>query len=93
MNRWLKFRGASAAQPDTYPRLLPPKLARRATTLLCLVPVRVWENMGNRLSRKKKRERNHVTDQDRAVLDLKNSRDRLKRYQKKVRNQSKDYTS
>ena len=42
-------------------------------------------DMGNLVSsRKKKRERNHVTDQDRAVLDLKNSRDRLKRYQKKV---------
>ena len=41
-------------------------------------------NMGNLVSRKKKRERDHVTDQDRAVLDLKNSRDRLKRYQKKV---------
>lgn len=40
--------------------------------------------MGNLVSRKKKRERDHVTDQDRAVLDLKNSRDRLKRYQKKV---------
>ncbi|CAM9820301.1 unnamed protein product [Ectocarpus sp. 13 AM-2016] len=41
--------------------------------------------MGNLMSRKKKRERDHVTDQDRAVLDLKNSRDRLTRYQKKVR--------
>eukprot|EP00903_Cladosiphon_okamuranus_P022278 g20484.t1 len=40
--------------------------------------------MGNLASRKKKRERAHVTDQDRAVLDLKNSRDRLKRYQKKL---------
>lgn len=41
--------------------------------------------MGNLVSRKKKRERAHVTDQDRAVLDLKNSRDRLTRYQKKVK--------
>ncbi|CAB1115517.1 unnamed protein product [Ectocarpus sp. CCAP 1310/34] len=40
--------------------------------------------MGNLMSRKKKREREHVTDQDRAVLDLKNSRDRLTRYQKKL---------
>eukprot|EP00752_Nemacystus_decipiens_P011673 g10360.t1 len=40
--------------------------------------------MGNLVSKKKKRERAHVTDQDRAVLDLKNSRDRLKRYQKKL---------
>ncbi|CAN0173318.1 unnamed protein product [Ectocarpus sp. 6 AP-2014] len=40
--------------------------------------------MGNLMSRKKKRERDHVTDQDRAVLDLKNSRDRLTRYQKKL---------
>lgn len=41
--------------------------------------------MGNLVSKKKKkRARDHVTDQDRAVLDLKNARDRLKRYQKRA---------
>lgn len=50
-----------------------------STLTVCLA-----QNMGNLVSRKKKRERDHVTDQDRAVLDLKNSRDRLKRYQKKA---------
>lgn len=42
--------------------------------------------MGSLISKKKKRgrERDVITDQDRAVLDLKNSRDRLKRYQTRV---------
>lgn len=40
--------------------------------------------MGNLYSRKKKSSAHKVTDQDRAVLDLKNSRDRLTRYQKRL---------
>lgn len=42
--------------------------------------------MGSLVSKKKKSAKGKgITDQDRAVLDLKNSRDRLKRYQKRVR--------
>lgn len=45
--------------------------------------------MGNLYSRKKKSSAHKVTDQDRAVLDLKNSRDRLTRYQKRVRDEQR----
>lgn len=40
--------------------------------------------MGSLVSKKRKNTKNKITDQDRAVLDLKNSRDRLKRYQKRL---------
>ena len=53
----------------------------------CLLPVSCVLIMGNLYSRKKKVSAHKVTDQDRAVLDLNNSRDRLTRYQKRVRDE------